>query len=251
MNLNVTWLFERPAGVDEDAFENWYLGQHAPLAKRLPGLRRYTVNRLARDADLETSPVFRVAQLVWDDAASASDAFNSPDGLATVGDGAVHAGLGYTWAMALTRDAALPVARPAVFDVIAGGFQGSADGTITKVLAYGTAAAPPEEYAADCAHLGEDPRLRQHVVGTGQGDVVRVGSMSFPAPGDSVCTWSVEWWFDDADDADAFLADAPARRAVQRLEQRSDRFFLGVFTSQELYRSVDALRPGQPLASVT
>ena len=76
-------LYERPADVE--AFERHYWDVHIPLAKKLPGLRRYAVGRnptAIRGGD----PSFLVAELEWDDMASLQRAFESPEGKATAAD---------------------------------------------------------------------------------------------------------------------------------------------------------------------
>ena len=73
----------KPSNVE--AFERHYREVHIPLAKKMAGLRRYT---LGRDA----SPVrgdeayFQIAALEWDDMASFRQAFASPEGQATGAD---------------------------------------------------------------------------------------------------------------------------------------------------------------------
>lgn len=248
MSLTVAWLMERPTGMSEEQFEHWYLNTHADVAKRGPGLQRYTVNRLWAEPNQRCdSTVFRVAQLWWPSADVATASFNSPEGMATFGDGVIHAGLAYTKAVALTHDRQLPVARPARFDIVAGGFADSADGTITKVLCYGVARERDAidelvaEYASRFADLGSDERVRQHVVGTSRGDVVRPGNITIPAAKDTVCDWSLELWFDDAASAEAFL-DGPAfASAWDWLGARAAMSFIGVFCSQELFFSTPAL----------
>jgi uncharacterized protein (TIGR02118 family) len=70
-------LYQTP--TDVEAFEKHYFETHVPLAKRLPGLRRYTVSRnvsRARGPD----PCHLVAELDWDDMDSLRQDFASPLG---------------------------------------------------------------------------------------------------------------------------------------------------------------------------
>lgn len=58
---------------------------HIPLARKLPGLRRYTVSPNAapiRGGD----PYYLIAELDFDDLASLKKAFESPEGQATGAD---------------------------------------------------------------------------------------------------------------------------------------------------------------------
>jgi uncharacterized protein (TIGR02118 family) len=76
-------LYQTP--TDVEAFEKHYFEVHVPLAKRLPGLRRYTVSRnpsRLRGPD----PYYLVAQLDWDDMDSLRLDFASPLGQETARD---------------------------------------------------------------------------------------------------------------------------------------------------------------------
>jgi uncharacterized protein (TIGR02118 family) len=70
---------------DVEAFERHYREVHIPLAKKMAGLRRYTLSR-------NTSPVrggephYLIAELDWDDMDSLQRAFQSPEGRATSED---------------------------------------------------------------------------------------------------------------------------------------------------------------------
>jgi uncharacterized protein (TIGR02118 family) len=70
---------------DPEAFDRHYREIHIPLAKKLPGLRRYTISRdhaPIRGAE----PFYLVAELDWDDVAAFRQAFQSPEGKATAQD---------------------------------------------------------------------------------------------------------------------------------------------------------------------
>ncbi|GAA3846583.1 EthD family reductase [Streptomyces coacervatus] len=78
-------LYETPP--DPTAFDRHYREIHLPLARKLPGLRRYTVGR-------ETTAVrggdacHLVAELEWDTMAELRAAFASPEGRACAEDSA-------------------------------------------------------------------------------------------------------------------------------------------------------------------
>jgi uncharacterized protein (TIGR02118 family) len=86
-------LYGRPH--DPEAFDRHYRDVHIPLAKKLPGLRRYTISR-------DTTPVrggepyYLVAELDWDDMPALQRALQSPEGQAAaadvpnLADGGVH-----------------------------------------------------------------------------------------------------------------------------------------------------------------
>lgn len=76
-------VYEMPA--DPAAFDLHYRNVHIPLAKKLPGLRRYTISRSAA-AVRGGPPYYLVAELDWEDMAALTAAFASPEGQATARD---------------------------------------------------------------------------------------------------------------------------------------------------------------------
>ncbi len=76
-------LYDTPA--DPEAFDRHYWEIHIPLAKQLPGLRRYTISRNHRPVRGERS-YYLVAELDWDDTAAMQQAFASEIGQATAAD---------------------------------------------------------------------------------------------------------------------------------------------------------------------
>jgi uncharacterized protein (TIGR02118 family) len=69
-------MYETPSDID--AFERHYWQVHIPLAKQLPGLRRYTVSRDSRPVVGE--PYYIVGMLDWDDMAALDVAVRSEIG---------------------------------------------------------------------------------------------------------------------------------------------------------------------------
>jgi uncharacterized protein (TIGR02118 family) len=77
-------LKKKPTLTDEE-FVNYWLETHAPVAKKMPGLRKYVVNVVKRPPNRE--PDFHgVVELWFDDVASMKKAFSSPEGAATQKD---------------------------------------------------------------------------------------------------------------------------------------------------------------------
>jgi uncharacterized protein (TIGR02118 family) len=82
VRFSILW---RGTPQDVKAFEKHYREVHIPLAKKLAGLRRYTLSG-------DVSPVrggesyFRIAELEWDDMAAFGAAFASEQGKATGAD---------------------------------------------------------------------------------------------------------------------------------------------------------------------
>ena len=76
-------LWKKP--TDADAFERHYREVHIPLARKLAGLRRYTLSRNLSSVR-GGEPYYRVAELDFDDMAALQHAFQSPEGRATAED---------------------------------------------------------------------------------------------------------------------------------------------------------------------
>jgi uncharacterized protein (TIGR02118 family) len=76
-------LYDQPE--DAEAFDRHYREVHIPLAKKLPGLRRYTISRNARSVR-GGDPYYLVAELDWDDIEALQRDLRSPEGQATAAD---------------------------------------------------------------------------------------------------------------------------------------------------------------------
>jgi len=77
-------LKKKPTFTDEE-FAKYWLERHAPLAKRMPGLRKYVVNVVKRPPNREPD-YHGVVELWFDDVASMKKAFASSEGVATQKD---------------------------------------------------------------------------------------------------------------------------------------------------------------------
>lgn len=71
---------------DPKAFDEHYFGVHVPLAKRLPGLRKYDVSRRPIVSPAGDPEPYLIATLHFDDLASMRAAFGTPDGRALAAD---------------------------------------------------------------------------------------------------------------------------------------------------------------------
>lgn len=94
-------LYNKPA--DAAAFDAHYFGKHVPLAKKIPGLRRYEVNQGPVATPEGPSPYHLVALLGFDSMADIAAAFASPEGQATAADLANFAQAGAQLLMCDTR----------------------------------------------------------------------------------------------------------------------------------------------------
>ncbi|BCB90965.1 EthD family reductase [Phytohabitans suffuscus] len=84
--LKVVSLLKRADGLSKEDFARWVVEDHLEFAKRLPGLRRYTVNvSVADDAAYDA-----VNELWFDDDEARVAAFASEHGRAAAGDAGAH-----------------------------------------------------------------------------------------------------------------------------------------------------------------
>ncbi len=72
--------------TDPAAFDDHYFKTHIPMAKKLPGLRKYEVNQGAIATPAGPAGVHLIAVLHFDDLAAIGAAFASPEGKAAAGD---------------------------------------------------------------------------------------------------------------------------------------------------------------------
>lgn len=71
---------------DPAAFDAYYAATHIPLAKKLPGLRKYQISKGPVASPAGDSGVHLVATLTFDDPGAIQAAFGSPEGQAAAGD---------------------------------------------------------------------------------------------------------------------------------------------------------------------
>jgi uncharacterized protein (TIGR02118 family) len=76
---------------DAAAFDKYYFEHHVPIAKKIPGLRKYEVSRGPVAAPAGPSGIHLVATLHFDDMKAVQNAFASPQGQAAVADVATFA----------------------------------------------------------------------------------------------------------------------------------------------------------------
>lgn len=84
MAAHVLALYNTP--TDPTHFEQYYHGTHVPIAKRLPGLRSYTISVGAIGSPAGPAPYYLIATLTFDSMAAIQAALTSPEGQATVAD---------------------------------------------------------------------------------------------------------------------------------------------------------------------
>jgi uncharacterized protein (TIGR02118 family) len=78
-------LLTRRDDMTAEAFADWWLQRHAPLARTLPGLRRLTFNLVTNGG-----PVDGVSELWFDTRAAFEAAYASDTGRAVAADSMAH-----------------------------------------------------------------------------------------------------------------------------------------------------------------
>ncbi|HEY4365789.1 MAG TPA: EthD family reductase [Steroidobacteraceae bacterium] len=96
-------LYKKPA--DAAAFDAYYSATHAPLAKEIPGLRRYEISTGPVATPQGGSPYHLVAILSFDSLTSLQQGLSTPQGKATAGDLSNFASAGADLLMFDSRDA--------------------------------------------------------------------------------------------------------------------------------------------------
>lgn len=95
-------LYRTPHDVAQ--FEKYYFEKHVPLAKTVPGLRRYEINAGPVATPGGAAPYHLVAELHFDSLVAISQALSSPEGQATGADLANFASGGVELLVMQTKD---------------------------------------------------------------------------------------------------------------------------------------------------
>ena len=77
-------LYKAPK--DPKAFDKYYFETHVPIAKKVPGLRKYVVSKGAIATPAGPSELHLIAILTFDSVAAIQAAFASTQGKAAAGD---------------------------------------------------------------------------------------------------------------------------------------------------------------------
>ena len=78
-------ICKRP-GMSVDEFRNYLRNVHGPLAKKLPGLRKYVQNFAQEDPQRKRPAWDAIVELYFDDRASMEAAWATPEGAASDAD---------------------------------------------------------------------------------------------------------------------------------------------------------------------
>lgn len=102
MGAKVIALYGKP--LDAGAFDQYYFGKHVPLAKTLPGLKRYEVNDGPATDMSGAAPYHLAAMLSFDSVGDVQTALTSEAGKATAADLSNFATGGVSLLMFQTKD---------------------------------------------------------------------------------------------------------------------------------------------------
>jgi len=72
--------------TDPGAFDQHYRDQHIPIAKRMKGLKKWTIGKVQGTPDGRPSPYYYVADLYMESRADFEALLTSPEGQAAVAD---------------------------------------------------------------------------------------------------------------------------------------------------------------------
>ena len=82
-------IYKKPSDVR--AFEKHYFETHMPLAKKMPGLRKYEISHGPIKVIAGPPDVYLIGTLYFDDLDAIKQAFASPEGRATAADRQLYA----------------------------------------------------------------------------------------------------------------------------------------------------------------
>ncbi|MEO5492854.1 MAG: EthD family reductase [Sphingomonas sp.] len=82
-------IYKTPADIE--AFDKHYFGTHIPLAKKMPGFRKYEVSAGPISTQVGPSDIYLIGAVYFDDLAAMQHAFASPEGQACAADRQIFA----------------------------------------------------------------------------------------------------------------------------------------------------------------
>ena len=98
----VVVMYKTPKNAE--AFDRHYASTHIPLAKKIPGLKKYDISQGTVGSPAGPSGIHLVATLYFDSMSALQAALSSPEGQATAGDLANFADGGADLFMFDTKD---------------------------------------------------------------------------------------------------------------------------------------------------
>lgn len=71
---------------DPAVFDRYYKEKHIPIARRMKGLKKWTIGKVIQNAEGERSPYYLIADLYAENRAAFDEILASPEGQAAVAD---------------------------------------------------------------------------------------------------------------------------------------------------------------------
>jgi uncharacterized protein (TIGR02118 family) len=249
--IKVLWFLSVPAHLTVEQFEHWYLNTHTRIAKGMEGMRRYAVNRALR-----RQPVFigkdqplthRIAEVWWDSVKAVEVCFNSPGGLADLGDGLSNMGFrGDTLPVTLfVEETEYPASEAIGFNLTTGSYLGR--DFLVKLFGFVRLAEGIDFdawYTDAASRVDQILGLRKQVYGTVSPETVRIGHViSWPPGGKPAYDRVIELWFDSVEAIDMAFASRRGKEFLEGLRQLGVTPEWVAMQNQELFFSFDANQP--------
>ncbi len=282
--IKVLWFLNVPSHLTLEQFEDWYLHTHTRIAKGMEGMRRYAINRTQPRQPLfmgaAQAPTHRIAEVWWDDLQAVETCFNSPGGLADLGDGmsniGVHAdslpvvlfveeteypaseaiGFNLTSGSYLGRDSVvklfglvrIPHDAPAELPDSPPAASENSEETAENIQEVGQAArahiAFDGWYAQTSARVSQLMGLRKQVYGKVSSDTIQIGhTMTWPPGGAPAYQRVIELWFDSVEAIDMAFVSRQGKELLEGLQQQGVTLDWVAMRNQELFFSFDADQP--------
>jgi uncharacterized protein (TIGR02118 family) len=83
MSIKLFAIYQKPA--DEEAFWKHYNEVHTPLARKVPGMTSFKVNKVV-GSPMGEPPCYIIVEMAWADQASFEAAMRSPENAAAAAD---------------------------------------------------------------------------------------------------------------------------------------------------------------------
>lgn len=249
--VKVLWFLGVPKHLTLAEFETWYLRAHTVIAKGMEGIRRYAINRALRRQPMfipqDALLTHRVAEVWWDSVRAVETCFNSPGGLADLGDGLSHMGFGGdTLSVTLfVQEEEFPVSEPVGFNLTSGTYLGRD----FLVKLFGFFCLPQETdlgdwYTEAARGIGRLPGLRKHIYGRVSRETIRIGHTITWPPGDKPAYERViELYFDSVEAIDMAFLSPQGRGVLESFVQKGLQINWVAMRNQELFFSQQADQP--------
>lgn len=249
--VKVLWFLGVPKHLTLEEFETWYLRTHTVIAKGMGGIRRYAINRALRRQPAfsrqDTLLTHRIAEVWWDSVRAVETCFNSPGGLADLGDGLSHMGLGgdVLPVTLFVVEEEFPVSEPVGFNLTSGTYLGRD----FLVKLFGFFRLPQEAdlgdwYPEEANRIGRLPGLRKHIYGRVSREAVRIGrTITWPPGGKPAYDRVIELYFDSVEAIDMAFLSPQGKRVLEGFTQKGLQIDWVAMRNQELFFSQEANQP--------